>query len=411
MFKNSIKKILGEKTVDFAKKIVVEINYLIFEVWLIRWQFILLMLFKEQKWDRRSESKLSFRKIESTDDRNIARNIRSTNSEKIKPRILFVTEKWCDCNPNSGITNSEHNLFGSLEASDLATQDRLHFDEYYYKYNRSADRALLEKCLEFQPSLIVITWLPEGSIFNPKWETLRLIKSKLKIPIVAIWFESISKSLNMNIAEKLLPLVDLNIVLDSTTAYLEATNNPEKYLPLWTPQDPRIFYNSDRERDIDISFVGSIHRQNDTERRNGIAALKAEGIQVFQAGGQRENRLSVDEYAEIIRRSKITLNFSNVGYDNTGGPTVQCKGRVFEATLSGAMLLESENSETAKWLEPMVDYVPFRDTADLVEKAKYYLENHSEREEIAARGYKTAMEKYTADKFWKSVFDRVLGKD
>ena len=41
--------------------------------------------------------------------------ISEKNICRTKPHILFVTEKWCDYSPLGGPTNSEHNLFGSLE--------------------------------------------------------------------------------------------------------------------------------------------------------------------------------------------------------------------------------------------------------------------------------------------------------
>ena len=127
------------------------------------------------------------------------------------------------------------------------------------------------------------------------------------------------------------------------------------------------------------------------------------GIDVYQTGGQRECRLSVDEYARIYMRSKIALNFCY--HPNL---IAQCKSRVFEATLCGAMLLEADNSETARRFEPMVDYVPFTDETDLVEKVRYYLAHESERMEIAARGHQKAKKMYTGDLFWKTVFRRAF---
>ena len=293
-----------------------------------------------------------------------------------------------------GVSHSEHNLFGSLEASGLATYERFHFDEYYRKYNSSCDYALLRLCMESKPDLLFFTWA--GNQYSPKWTTLNLIHKKMNIPIVAMWWEI------DNFVESILPFVNLNVVLQSI--YLQRTHHPEKYLLMWTPQDPRVFYNPKIKRDINISFVGSIDKPHYTDRRIGIAALRENGIKVYQSGGQREKRLSVGQYAKVYMRSKITLNFC-LGY----GGAVHAKGHIFEATFCGAMLLEAENPETNIWFTPMVDYVPFMDEVDLVEKARYYLEHDSEREEIAARGYRKAKEKYNAEIFWRTIFDRVFG--
>jgi spore maturation protein CgeB len=190
--------------------------------------------------------------------------------------------------------------------------------------------------------------------------------------------------------------------MDSTTVYLNRSEHPEKYLLMWCPEDPRIFYNSNTERDISISFVGSVVSPQHRSRLAYLSALRSNGIQVYQAGGQRERCLSIEEYSGIHRRSKIGLNFCR------SGPHVQLKGRVFEIALCGAMLLEEANPETSKWFEPMVDYVPFASQKDLVEKARYYLEHDSEREDIAVKGHRKAKEKYTAKAFWETIFQRVF---
>ena len=313
---------------------------------------------------------------------------------RTKPHVLFVTEKWCDCNPAMGATNSEHNLFGSLEASGLATYNRFHYDEYYYLHNRACDAALLTLCMESKADLLFFTWC--GDHYSPKWATLDLLRRRMGIAIIAMWWEVTGQP------ELALPFVDLNVVVHSTC--LERARQPEKYLLMWTPQDPRVYYNPNMNRDIGISFVGSIKNPHYSDRRAGTAALRSNGIEVYQSGGQRECRLLVDEYARIHMRSKIALNFGL----GTGG-VQHAKGRIFEATLCGAMLLDAENSETSRWFEPMVDYVPFVDEMDLVEKARYYLEHDSGREEIAARGHQKAKEKYSAERFWRGIFAKVFG--
>lgn len=322
----------------------------------------------------------------------------TAKADRTKPQVLFVAGKWCDCKPRYGLTNNEHNLFGSLEASGLATQKRFHFDEYYYRYKHAGDAALVKLCLESRPDLLVLSWGP-GSPYDPKLETLDVIRNKMRIPIAAVWCDIVCPN-EMAQAEELLPFVDLNVVFGSTTVHLTKSQHPEKYLPTWVPQDPRIFYNPGWPRDIGISFLGGI--SNYPDRSAGLAALRAGGIKVHQAGGQREKRLSVSSYARIHMRSKIGLNFClNAGY-------VQCKGRVFEILLCGAMLLEADNPETSVWLEPMVDFVPFSNEADLVQKARYYLEHDAEREGIAARGYGKAKERYTGGRFWKTILSKLL---
>ena len=79
-------------------------------------------------------------------------------------------------------------------------------------------------------------------------------EDRLDIPIVIVWGDSVN---HMDEAEAVLPFIDLSVVIDSTTAYLQITNQPEKYLPMWTPLDSRVYYNPDIQRDIDICLSSS----------------------------------------------------------------------------------------------------------------------------------------------------------
>lgn len=318
-----------------------------------------------------------------------------------KPHILIVADKWCDRNPSSGISNSEQMIRLPLEESGLATYQIFSFDEYYYSNQRDTDSALLAICAETKPDMLFISWFAvPGSPFNPKYETLDIIKNRYGIPVIIIWWDSV-KPQNIKTAESLLPVVSFHIVPDSSSAYLKYTNQPEKYIPFWVAHSTTIFNDAGFKRDIDVSFAGSVDPYY--ERQARLHALFSNNINVYVSGGQREHRLSIEDYAAILKRSKITLNFSR----NPHGQ-FQIRGRVYEATLCGAMLLESENPETARWFEPMVDYVPFRDGKDLVAKVRYYLENDDEREKIAAAGHSKTTQRYTGTAFWKTMIDLVI---
>ncbi|MHB1159391.1 MAG: radical SAM protein [Chloroflexota bacterium] len=80
---------------------------------------------------------------------------------------------------------------------------------------------------------------------------------------------------------------------------------------------------------------------------------------------------------------------------------------MFEATMCGAMLMESENPETRKWFVPMVEYVPFDNERDLVDKARYYLSHPTERLAIATKGYLKSSQQYTGEAFWRRILSEV----
>ncbi|EFK08351.1 conserved hypothetical protein [delta proteobacterium NaphS2] len=316
---------------------------------------------------------------------------------KSEPHILFVTEKWCDSNPDLGLSNSFHNLFGSIRNAGIGTYDTFHFDEYAYENAKPGDDQLIDLCREKYPDLIILTFLVNGN-FNPKLETLCTIRRQLGIPIVAVWFDSVKFDV-IYWMEMLSPIVDLNVALDSRFTYPHIVLHDRKFMNLWTPQDPTVFLDPNLERDIDVSFVGSIRGRRD--RIKGLKVLKRE-VNIYHVGGQREKPVSIDEYANILMRSKITLNFSGNKYFGH-----QMKGRVLEAMMCGAAVMESDNPETSEWFKPMKDYIPFRGTKDLVDKVRYYLENDKERQKIARNGYLAATQKYSCKRFWNVLLAEV----
>ena len=127
--------------------------------------------------------------------------------------------------------------------------------------------------------------------------------------------------------------VDFKFAIDCYTVYPQRSAQPEAYLPLWTPQDPRVFYSDTTARDIDLSFIGSTARYAD--REGAFAGLAHAGIVVTQSGGQREQPLSIEAYAAMLQRSKVTLDYSKVFAPEV--PSHQFKGRVLAAMLCGAL--------------------------------------------------------------------------
>jgi spore maturation protein CgeB len=127
--------------------------------------------------------------------------------------------------------------------------------------------------------------------------------------------------------------------------------------------------------------------------------LRFLGKRVLVDGGQRYKNLTPKDYARILQRSKISLNFSK-----TRVGISQLKGRPWEVTLCGAALFDSG---TNLWFEPFKDYVPFNSNDDLVEKLDYYLDNPLELTEIANRGKNKSETLYSPKNWWARVLNRV----
>jgi hypothetical protein len=315
-----------------------------------------------------------------------------------RPSILCVMDKWCAANPVFGISEFQKGIHDSLESTGLCKYlQQFNHDEYFRLNQTHGDPDLLKKCASDKIDLIVLViYKTPGSHYSlPTFKTLDIIKNDFKIPMVAIWGD-IQSSKQISIAESILPFINFNYCTASsaTTAMLQPS---EKWRYSWLPKDPRVFFTTTEERDIPVSYIGSPK----LERLEAVNKLRQSGIEVYVTGGERQKHLETIEFANILRRSKITLGFSrSLGLHVTNA-------RTFEAMLCGTFLLEEEGIETAQLFQPKTDYETWYSLDDLVKKTLYYLLNHAEREKISASGCGKCHAHYSAMSFWRRVLSDV----
>lgn len=318
-------------------------------------------------------------------------------SGRAKSRYLLIRYEYCHGDPQYGLSNEEHMVAGPLKSAGVADVVEYFFDP---GGRRSAfrDGELVDLVSRAQPDLMVLSSYDCTDIAHPSFQVLKAVRQKCGIPLIVIWPDTTGEIARRQCAQ-MVNHVDLNVLLDSDVlaGHFTGRNN---FLRLWAPLDYSVFHPGDSQ-DIPVSFVGSTGHYRDI-RRKFLDYLKVQGINVFWSGGQAEQRMDLAKYAEVIRRSKISLNFSqSVGNEN------QLKARVFEILFSRSLLLENRNSETSRALTPMVDYVEFDSEEDLRDKVRYFLAHEDERKEIANNGYVKATQQFNHKVFWDKILDKL----
>jgi hypothetical protein len=266
-------------------------------------------------------------------------------------QIVYIGPKYIsqDCNV---IVPDHHITVGSLQSAGYNTTP-------LYSDTLTEDQ-IIEYCYLNRPQYAVFGGLKPSS-------KILICLGELKIPRIYLWWDHTSPQ-NQKLVEEVCPFIDLNVVMDMTT--LAPTSYPDKFIYLWYPLDRRIFYPG-KERDIDVCFLGTVLPQF-VDRIHYLSLLEKAGYNILiRTGVYRENPLLIEEYAAILRRSKIALNFTML-------PQYQChqsKTRTAEIMHCGAMLLESSNEHTPKRYKEGLDYVSFNSIEDLVFKINYYLKD------------------------------------
>ena len=304
----------------------------------------------------------------------------------VKNRLIFITEKWCDGDPSKGLTNNFHNLFGSLERSELDVE----YENYFVDEQDVKGRT--QEIIDKGPRAVVFSFLGNSSL-NPDSQMIRRIHNA-KIKTCVMWPDT-GYPWALNKIKELGDSVDLHVSYGG-----ERTTDVDNHLWLWAPQDEALFH-PDVHRS-EISFVGSLRGYHDRSYYLKYAidagVLKAGDI----GGGQREEALTAEKYAERIRTSGMNINFpeSPSGKD-------QCKGRVMEIIASESLLLERKNDATSRYLVPGKEYVEFDSLDDFVNKIKYYTSNGEECRKIASAGYEAYKNKYSSRIFWETVLNEL----
>jgi spore maturation protein CgeB len=150
----------------------------------------------------------------------------------------------------------------------------------------------------------------------------------------------------------------------------------------------------------DVTFVGQPHG----DRIKVITGLRKAGLKVETFGyGWPGGRVSTYEMNRIFCQSRININLSN----SSVGRTNQIKGRDFEIPGCGGFMITGENPSIANYFIPGEEIVAYKDTPELVEKARYYLAHDKEREAIREKGYKRVLAEHTYKIRFEQIFSAI----
>lgn len=329
-------------------------------------------------------------------------------------RVICVHEKYYAFTEQCGKSACNQYIYESLKGSRLIEKvEMFPYDQHLRIGLQGMCDALWTKCNNERPEAIVF-FLP----WYDYWMPLVLVMNRLRsegIKVVALCSDMVTgqvDSTRRSLIQFYSKAADCLLNIDSLLVNIN--ENGIMHIRGYTGVSPDIFFWQPVEKDINVSFLGSRSAFYQS-RREYLAYLKyylsRRNIDFVVAGGQlpeeQENgeALDINLYAGLLRRSKITLNFSR-----TIGDACQLKGRVFEALACRTLLLEEENPNTRLLFEEGVDYRAFFGKEDLFNKIIYYLDHHEEREAMALSGWKKVNELWNARNLWGYVFEK-LGFD
>ena len=152
-----------------------------------------------------------------------------------------------------------------------------------------------------------------------------------------------------------------------------------------------------------VSFVGAAYGN----RPAMVDALRCEGIDVACFGhGWPAGPVEAKQIFEIVRSSRISLNFSEGSQKGLGGAGGrQIKARVFEVPGYGGCLLTEQAPDLERYFHVGEEILTFEGRDELVGAVKYLLARPEKRDAIARRGFERVSKQHTYDR----RFDELLG--
>lgn len=152
-----------------------------------------------------------------------------------------------------------------------------------------------------------------------------------------------------------------------------------------------------------VSFVGAAYGN----RPAMVDALRCEGIDVACFGhGWPAGPVEAKQIFEIVRSSRISLNFSEGSQKGLGGAGGrQIKARVFEVPGYGGCLLTEQAPDLERYFHVGEEILTFEGRDELVGAVKNLLARPEKRDAIARRGFERVSKQHTYDR----RFDELLG--
>ncbi|MHB8490372.1 MAG: CgeB family protein [Candidatus Dormibacteria bacterium] len=281
------------------------------------------------------------------------------------------------------------------------TAQRLEFRDF-----ADLNRALLKRVQAFQPD-IVFTIPVMYEIWLETWQDIRASGS------AALIHWACDDSWKYAQASRFLaPYFDAMATTDSPACARYRRDGFENaFLTQWaanadTLSPPAL----GAECSYGVSFVGAAHG----DRAAYVEQARKAGVDIECFGhGWPAGPVTYRRLLDIIRDSVISLNFANSAYVRRGirwERSLQLKARNFEVPGSGGFLLAQNVAGLERYYDLNREIAVFRNVAEMVDHARYFLSNTAQRDRRAVAAYERTTRCHTYDRRLEEVLEFALGR-
>jgi glycosyltransferase involved in cell wall biosynthesis len=150
-------------------------------------------------------------------------------------------------------------------------------------------------------------------------------------------------------------------------------------------------------RNKDCLYIGNVAGHPSGERRLELFNLVKQKFEVDGYGYGLKDKLIHDDFIELLNSYKIGLEFDLAEFGTWDEP-VNLNHRIFEYISCGLMTIAPQREDIATVFDFDKEIIGFRNSNELLDKIKYYLDNESESKKIAKAGYARCWKDHTIKK-------------
>ena len=174
---------------------------------------------------------------------------------------------------------------------------------------------------------------------------------------------------------------------------------PEFGIPRSNLYEPSIY------RKQEIFYIGRLPKND--ERHDILNFLKKNKVDIKIYGESTNNFLSDQDFIEIFRNYKITINFPKQVKVRGITTSYAFRGRILDALSNGVLLFDQKNPLMDLFFKEGVHYINYNDKNDLLDKIQYYQKNYNtDGIKIANNGFNLVKNELNSHKVWENIFKK-----
>lgn len=197
--------------------------------------------------------------------------------------------------------------------------------------------------------------------------------------------------------------VDLSVTTDVKTLPRYQERNLPVVLSQWACNH-HLYKAKRTKKQYDVCFIG----QNYGRRAEILESIRARGLNVMVRGrGFPGGKVSFSDMIDLYNRSHICLNLSEA----LTGDVMQIKGRDFEGSACGSVLLTRSGTGIERYLAPGQECLTYSSLEELPDLIAEQIRTHERLETIANAGLQRVLAEHTWSHRFADIFAHAKKKD